>query len=362
MTETDAPDILLPPDVERESSSEDRDAPTGRLVLVDNEDVTDPHLNLALEEWVLRKMDREYRYLLFYVNEPSIIIGRNQNTLEEINRTYVKEKGVHVVRRLSGGGAVYHDKGNLNFSFITDYQPDRLHHFDRFTRPVRRVLSRMGAEAKLKGRNDLEVGGRKISGNAQFSTPRRMYSHGTLMFDSNLRDLTRALDVTPDKIESKAHKSVRKRVANIAEVGDRVYDVPTFKKRLVEGIFRGEDVPTYQLSRDEWNEVRTLAERRYERWEWNVGASPPFDVRRRKRFEDGEVDVRLTVEEGQIDHVQIYGDVLGTWGTTAPLEQHLQGTAYEPEALREALEAVDVSTFLGGVSTEQFLDVFYARG
>jgi lipoate-protein ligase A len=357
----DAPHIITPPQGTRERG-EDEDGAAKPLVLVDNEDVTDPHLNLALEEWVLRTLDPQYRYLLFYVNEPSIIIGRNQNTLEEINRAYVKEEGVHVVRRLSGGGAVYHDEGNLNFSFITDYRPDRLHDFDRFTTPVRRVLSKMGVEATLQGRNDLEVGGRKVSGNAQFSTMRRMFSHGTLMFDSDLRDLTRALDVTPDKIESKAHKSVRKRVANIAEVGDRVYDVSTFKKRLVEGIFRGEDVPTYQLSRDEWNDVRALAERRYERWAWNVGASPPFDVRRRKRFEDGEVDVRMTVEEGRIDRVQIYGDFLGTWGTTAPLERHLTGTPYDPEALREALEAVDVSTFLGGVSLEQFLDVFYARG
>ena len=160
------------------------------LVLIDNEGVTDPTLNLALEEWTLRNLDPQYRYLLFYVNEPSIIIGRNQNTLEEINRAYVEARNVRVVRRMSGGGAVYHDEGNLNFSFMTDYKPGRLHNFNRFTRPLRRVLASMGVEAQLEGRNDLVAGdGRKISGNAQFSTPRRMFSHGTLMFNTNRKAL-----------------------------------------------------------------------------------------------------------------------------------------------------------------------------
>ncbi|MCS3699403.1 lipoyltransferase/lipoate-protein ligase [Salinibacter ruber] len=160
---------LSAPDAPPPSPDNARPAP---LVLIDNEGVTDPTLNLALEEWTLRNLDPQYRYLLFYVNEPSIIIGRNQNTLEEINRAYVEDRNVRVVRRMSGGGAVYHDEGNLNFSFMTDYKPGRLHNFNRFTRPLRRVLASMGVEAELEGRNDLVAGdGRKISGNAQFSTP-----------------------------------------------------------------------------------------------------------------------------------------------------------------------------------------------
>jgi lipoate-protein ligase A len=333
------------------------------LVLIDNEGVMDPTLNLALEEWTLRNLDPQYRYLLFYVNEPSIIIGRNQNTLEEINRAYVEERNVEVVRRMSGGGAVYHDAGNLNFSFMTDYKPDRLHNFDRFTRPLRRVLASMGVEARLEGRNDLVVGdGRKISGNAQFSTSRRMFSHGTLMFNTDRKALARALNVTPDKIDSKAHQSVRKRVANIAEVGGRVYDVPTFRRLLVDGLFPQEETPVYRLGGSEWKAVEALAEKRYRRWEWTVGASPPFDIRRRDRFDEGEVDVRLTVEDGKIDRIQIYGDFLGTWGTTAPLEHHLRGTPYEPEALQETLANVDVSPVLGGLSNEDFLDLLYERG
>jgi len=332
-------------------------------VLIDNEGITDPTLNLALEEWALRTLDPQYRYLLFYVNEPAIIIGRNQNTLEEINRAYVEERDVQVVRRMSGGGAVYHDEGNLNFSFMTDYQPDRLHDFDRFTRPLRRVLATMGVEAQLEGRNDLVLGdGRKISGNAQFSTSRRMFSHGTLMFNTDRTALARALDVTPDKIDSKAHQSVRRRVANIAEVGGQVYDVPTFRRLLVEGLFPQDETPVYSLDDEEWDAVVDLAERRYRRWAWTVGAAPAFDVRRRKRFEVGEVDVRLSIEDGRIDRIQIYGDFLGTWGTTAPLEHLLEGTPYAPAALRETLANVDVGPLLGGLSTDAFLALLYETG
>ena len=339
------------------------DAASAPLVLIDNEGVTDPTLNLALEEWALRNLNPQYRYLLFYVNEPSIIIGRNQNTLEEINRAYVEECDVHVVRRLSGGGAVYHDEGNLNFSFMTDYKPGRLHNFDRFTRPLRRVLASMGVEAELQGRNDLVAGdGRKISGNAQFTTTRRMFSHGTLMFNTDRKALTRALDVTPDKIDSKAHQSVRRRVANIAEVGARVYDLHTFRRRLVEGLFPQDETPVYTLNGDEWEAVEARAEQRYRRWAWTVGASPPFDVRRRDRFDEGEVDVQMSIEDGNIHRIQIYGDFLGTWGTTAPLECHLRGTPYAPEALRKKLAEVDVSPLLGGLSTEAFLALLYERG
>ena len=335
-------------------------SPEAPLVLIDNEGITDPTLNLALEEWALRTLDPQYRYLLFYVNEPAIIIGRNQNTLEEINRAYVNERDVHVVRRMSGGGAVYHDEGNLNFSFMTDYQPDRLHDFDRFTRPLRRVLASMGVEARLEGRNDLVLDDdRKISGNAQFSTSRRMFSHGTLMFNTDRTALARALDVTPDKIDSKAHQSVRRRVANIAEVGGQVYDVPTFRRLLVEGLFPQDEAPVYSLDSEEWDAVVDLAERRYRRWAWNVGAAPAFDVRRRKRFDVGEVDVRLNVEDGRIDRIQIYGDFLGTWGTTAPLEHLLEGTPYAPAALRETLADVDVGPLLGGLSTDAFLALLY---
>ena len=184
---------------------------------IDNLGITDPTLNLALEEYVLRHKPVDDDCLLFYINAPSIIIGRNQNTVEEINAPVVDARGITVVRRISGGGAVYHDLGNLNFSFITPFEHGRFNRYDHFTKPVLATLHALGVPAELGGRNDILAEGRKISGNAQFATATRMFSHGTLLFDSNLDDVTEALRPKPGKVESKGVKSIRSRVANISE-------------------------------------------------------------------------------------------------------------------------------------------------
>ena len=173
------------------------------VLFVDNRGITDARINLALEEYVFRHKPAAEDVLLFYVNAPAIIIGRNQNTIEEINSAVVEARGIRVVRRVSGGGAVYHDLGNLNFSFMTAEVSGRFNRYDHFTRPVVETLRALGVPAELSGRNDILAGGRKISGNAQFARPDRMFSHGTLLLDSNLDDVTAALNPKPGKVESK---------------------------------------------------------------------------------------------------------------------------------------------------------------
>src|SRR5699024_4579045 len=175
------------------------------------------YINLAIEEYVLNNFGEKDTYLLFYINEPSIIIGKNQNTLEEVNTDYVEENNIKVVRRLSGGGAVYHDEGNLNYSFITKDDGDRFHNFAKFTEPIVKALNSVGVPAELNGRNDLLIEGKKFSGNAQFLTRGRMFSQGTLMFDSEIEHVVSALNVSKEKIESKGIKSIRSRVTNIID-------------------------------------------------------------------------------------------------------------------------------------------------
>ena len=187
------------------------------MIFVDNENRTDPRINLAIEEHLLRQVDLGEDILLFYINAPSIIIGRNQNTLAEINHRYVAQRGITVVRRVSGGGAVYHDLGNLNFSFITRFERGSFQNFRKFTEPAIRVLREMGVPAELSGRNDILVNGRKVSGTAQYRGRERMISHGTLLFDARLDEVSDALNVKMDKIVAKGIKSVRSRVANISE-------------------------------------------------------------------------------------------------------------------------------------------------
>ncbi len=330
-----------------------------QLVYIDNEGITDPRWNLAIEEYALRTLDPRYRYVLFYVNQPSIIIGRNQNTFAEVNEEYVRERGIHVVRRRSGGGAVYHDGGNLNFSFITNYSPERLNNFRFFTEPVVRVLRELGVDAELQGRNDVVVGGRKVSGNAQFSTPRRMFSHGTLLFNSDLDDVARALNVKQRKFRSKGHESVRARVANIAEFAEKEMDVPTFRNRLLQGLFLGGEVLTYRLNAQDWAGVRRIIEERYARWAWNFGESPPFDLHRSRRFAWGVLDAWLDIRNGRVAGARLFSDMLDAT-VLGPLERRLVGVPYDGEALLQALDAAGPGDDIPGLKREAFLDLLFS--
>ncbi|MBN1262214.1 MAG: lipoate--protein ligase [Anaerolineae bacterium] len=329
------------------------------MLFVDNENITDPRVNLAAEEYILRNLDPDEDHLFFFINAPSIIIGRHQNTLEEINHEYVAEHGIHVVRRLSGGGAVYHDLGNLNFSFITRYEKDDFQNFHKFTAPVIRVLRAMGVPAELSGRNDILVDGRKISGNAQYRSGERMFSHGTLLFDTKLEDVVAALNVKMTKITSKGLKSVRSRVANITEFLEEPLDVYAFRARLLEGIFAGQTpAPTYRFTEDDWMKIREIVDSRYALWEWNYGASPEFNVKKTQRFPFGELDVRVNVQRGVIQSLRIYGDYFSD-REIEDLERQLVGVRYDRETLDEALVNAELSTYFNGIDHAAFLELLY---
>ena len=331
------------------------------MIFIENEGITDPRINLALEEYALRNFGESDDYLLFYINGPSIIIGRNQNTLEEINDEYVRENGIHVVRRMSGGGAVYHDEGNLNFSFITNYKKENLHNFKKFTKPVIQVLKQMGVDAEMSGRNDILAEGRKISGNAQFSTGKRMFSHGTLLFNSDLEEVTRALEVKMSKIESKGHKSVRSRVANISEFLNDKLSVSEFRQRLLDGLYRERDnFEAYHLTDDEWKAVHDLRDEKYGNWDWNFGRSPDFNIQRSKRFPVGEIDLRLDVEKGHIKNLKIYGDFFGR-EPVDEIEEMLKDVRYEPSDIEIALNGIEIQEYFGDVEKAEFLDLVYGE-
>ncbi|WP_100374581.1 lipoate--protein ligase [Bacillus sp. FJAT-45037] len=329
------------------------------MKFINNQGITDPRINLAIEEFALKHLDKEHSYLLFYVNEPSIIIGKNQNTLEEINLDYVKENNIHVIRRLSGGGAVYHDLGNLNFSFITKDDGESFHNFKKFTEPVVDALKKLGVEAVLSGRNDIHVGERKISGNAQFSTKGRMFSHGTLMLDSEMEHVVAALNVKDEKIRSKGIKSIRSRVANISEFLSQPLTMDEFKQVLLQSIFEiKNDIPTYQLTEVDWKEIEGISKKRYRHWDWNYGKSPSFDLKRSKRFAIGSIDVRLNVRKGKIEACKIYGDFFGV-GDVSELEEMLLGVRYDSEALSDAFAETDLKMYFGNLAKEEFIDLLY---
>lgn len=330
------------------------------MIFVDNKGIHDPRINLAIEEYLLKTMDVEKEpVLLFYINQPSIIIGKNQNTIEEINTDYVEDNGIIVVRRLSGGGAVYHDLGNLNFSFITNDGGDSFMNYKKFTQPVVDALAKMGVNAELSGRNDILAEGRKVSGNAQFSTKGRMFSHGTLMFDTEIDAVVSALKVKKDKIESKGIKSIRSRVANISEFLKEQMTVEEFRLEILKSIFGGEEnIRYYELTEDDWANIHKLSEERYQTWEWNFGKSPRFNIQKTHRFPTGGIDIRLEVNHGVMEEVHIFGDFFGV-GDMADIEQRLVGTNYDRAAIAKALADIDIPTYFGGISTEDFLQLIY---
>ena len=334
------------------------------MLFVDNAGVTDAHVNLALEEYVFRNRPADDDLLLFYVNAPSIIIGRNQNTIEEINPEVVAERGIRVVRRISGGGAVYHDLGNLNFSFITPDVSDRFNRYDHFTRPVIEVLRELGVPAELGGRNDILAGGRKISGNAQFATPSRMFSHGTLLFDANLDDVTAALNPKPGKVESKGVKSIRSRVANIreflapsGEAAGAAITIEELRERIIERIFGTRDrdrIPTLELTDADWVGIGELVTRKYGTWSWNFGENPASNVQRSRRFPAGEIDVRIDVQSGHIAAIRIFGDFMGR-GEVSDVESRLIGVPFDRAAIVARLSDIALGDYFGGIEGAEVL-------
>lgn len=304
------------------------------MLFVSNKNITDPSLNLALEEYCLFNLGRRSECLLLYVNDPSVIIGRNQNPFEETDFGFVSHAGIPVVRRVSGGGAVYHDRGNLNFSFVSRASRDRVGFYRHLTRPVRDTLLALGVPAEWNARNDIVANGRKISGNAQYVSSNRMLSHGTLLFNADLKALSTALAGTLAPLASKGLKSVRAEVANISDFLSASLSLEAFSRRILEAVAGANgDVDDYRLSDAEWQAVRELADRKYRTWDWNIGKTPEFVFRTLLPIQTGEVSAELRVNRGVIRNVT----VTDNGGVGKALKQVVEGCAFEIDALSHRL-------------------------
>ncbi len=310
----------------------------------------DPRYNLALEEYVLKNRTSG-DYLLLWQNDNSVIIGRNQNAEAEINRSFVDEHSISVVRRNTGGGAVYHDLGNLNYSFITDASEEGS--AARFTDPVVRALRKLGLDAQASGRNDILVSGKKVSGTAQQLLKGRILHHGTLLFDSSSDKIAGALNPDPTKFQFKGVQSVRSRVGNIRPALSQDMTLPEFWSYLKTELSRDglEEAP---LSQQELQEILALKQEKYDTWEWNFGKSPKFDTCCRKRFAAGLLEIHLTATQGYITQLRILGDFLAITDI-APLEAALIGCPYEEQALAGRLASISLAEYLGGITKEELI-------
>lgn len=318
---------------------------------------TDPCFNLALEQYVFDALPRDREYFMLWRNDNAIIVGKHQNTAAEVNAAYVREHGVKVVRRLSGGGAVYHDLNNLNFTFIMDRSEGAPLDLKLFCTPVAKALNRMGVPAEVNGRNDITVNGMKFSGNAQYVRGGRVMHHGTILFDSDLSVVSRALRVTAEKLESKGVPSVRGRVTNLKPFFPEDVTLADFKKQLVSAIFEEGSVARYDFTAGDMKAVEALRDERYATWDWNWGTSPKAAIHRRRRVEGcGTVEAFIDTDRGRVTGLTFCGDYFGADDADA-LTALLIGTPLEESALRAALGGLDVSRYFTGLGAEDLISL-----
>lgn len=319
-----------------------------------------PQFNLALEEYALKYMNIDEPIIILWQNEPSVIIGRNQNTIEEINSKYIKENNVNVVRRLSGGGAVYHDLGNLNFTFIVKKGVEDVRNFEKFTRPVIETLKQLGAPAEFTGRNDITIDGKKFSGNAQYTYKDKLLHHGTILFNSDLSVVQETLNVKAEKIESKGVKSVRSRVTNILPYLKDKISLDEFQQILTKNMFNhyNQGAQEYHLNEGDIEKINTLMEERYLKWDWNYGESPAFTLQKVRRYPGGNLDIRMDVKDGIILACNIFGDFFGQLDIKILAEQMVD-LKYDETAVTDLLNGIDFSQYFSHISQEEFIDCMF---
>lgn len=327
-------------------------------MIIINSPSTNAYFNIALEEYLLYKYPTETIFLL-YINAPSIIVGKFQNTLAEINLEYVKDKEIKVVRRMSGGGTVYHDLGNLNFSFHTLLDKHDFMDFSTFTEPILNVLNKLNIPAKLEGRNDLLVDGKKFSGNAKLARNGKMIQHGTILFDSNMDILSDALKINPLKYKDKAVKSNRSRVINLKEYISDNTTVEDLKQALIdEMISKNDHAALYHLTEEDFLEVEKLVETKYSTWDWNFGFSPKYNFQNAIKIPAGFIEIHLNVVRGgSIEEVKIFGDFFAS-KPIEELEQKLIGLNHNEQEIRILLETLDLTSYFGKVTVDEIIELF----
>lgn len=325
--------------------------------VIDNN--TDPWWNLAAEEYLFKNIDKPIFRL--WQNDNAIIIGNHQNAYAEINTEYVRERGIKVVRRLTGGGAVFHDLGNVNFTFIDNAEANEESAvmFARFTKPIIDALKSIEVDAYLEGRNDLLIDGRKFSGNAVARYKNRLLQHGTLLFSASMADLSNALAARPEKFTGKSVQSNRSRVTNITEhlkTPLSIKEFIDFLHNFVAG--SGSGYSRYEYSKDDIEAITKLKETKYSLDSWNYGKSPSYTYSKVKKFPAGLIEIYLQVEKGKIEEIKIFGDYFFN-KETEELENLIKGCIHSHNQLTERVEMINLSDYITNIEREEFLSLFW---
>ncbi|MBQ7551612.1 MAG: lipoate--protein ligase [Bacteroidales bacterium] len=324
------------------------------MLCILNNSSTDPYFNLAAEEYVLKNFQENI--FMLWQNDTSVICGKYQNAAAEINWDFIKERNIKVVRRLTGGGAVFHDLGNVNFTFIDQ---DGIGDFHSFTQPIINVLQQMGVPATFEGRNDLMIHGQKFSGNAQCYYQGKILHHGTLLFSSQMNDISAALKVNPLKFQDKAVKSVRKRVTNISEHLPQPMAISQFIHILMD--YAQKNFPhatAYSFSPTDIQAIEKLRDEKYSTWKWNFGKSPKSDYHKMIHTAGGNIEVFISINQGMIDNFQLQGDFFAK-KEIQPLEQQFIGQPYHENSIRQILQQTAVEDYFYQITQDDFIKLIF---
>jgi len=324
-------------------------------MIIYHNNFTEPYFNLASEQYLMESCGTDEEIFVLWRNEPSVIIGKNQNAYAEINSDFVNEKSIKVVRRLTGGGAVFHDLGNVNFTFIVPKSEKPEIDFARFTKPIIDALAKLGIKAELSGRNDILIDGMKVSGNAQCVYNGKTMHHGTLLFNSDIGYLAGALNVNRAKMESKGIKSVRSRVTNIAEHLKEPLDVVEFKNFIEESVSADRGAEVRSFSKEDISAIQKLADEKYSSWEWVYGQSKQYSFTESRRFDFGTVELNCNIAGGIVQEISIKGDFFGT-ADVSELENRFLGLKFDSKEI--ILQLHDVHRFILGSTPSEILSLF----
>lgn len=316
---------------------------------------TDPYFNMAFDEYCLEKLSVDEPVFYLWQNCPSVILGYNQEVYTEVNHEYLRENGILLVRRVTGGGAVYHDFGNLNYT-IVGRSDDLERDYPGYAGMMLEALRVMGVPASLSGRNDIMVGGRKVSGFAKRVYKDRLMVHGTLMFDVDLDRLTHVLAPPQSKLQSKGIASVRSRVANLCEWLPDVAGVEAFSKRLEEILSNQYADSVYELADEELEEVKRLAAEKFSTEKWIYGESSRTSMHHSVKLACGMVEIHLVLTGNKISVCRFAGDFMGNL-PVSDVEAILTGVPYDAESLMAELRKIDISQYFDGVSAEEIAQI-----
>ena len=317
----------------------------------------DPYFNIATDEYIFKHIQEDC--FMLWQNDNAIIVGKHQNTLAEINIDYVREHDIKVVRRLSGGGAVYHDLGNLNYSFTRTGSNTEMVDFKKYTLPILEVLQNLGVDAKFEGRNDLTIDGKKFSGNAEHVFKNKVVHHGTLLFTSEMKNVSGALKINPLKYSDKAVKSVPKRVTNISEHLKTPITLEEFTQKIMDHIISThDDCVLYEFSGADLAAIKKIRDEKYATWEWNYGKSPDYNFNKGIRNDGGTLEMNLDVEKGIIRKVKIYGDFFNE-KDISEIEVALENVPHEESEISKVLDQFQIGSYFHNMTSNDLLSAMF---